>query len=307
VTEGRRRGFTMITMLWVIAVAGVVAATGALVGRVAAHAARNRTELERAGWIAAGCASRVRADIDAMLAAARTDDEAGAVWQTLDRRVSIAGVDRTCDLRLDASGTRLDVNSASDEMVARLLDALGVAPDRAREMVDALADWKDTDDVARPNGAERAWYLAERREVPRNGPLADVRELARVRGFERVADFDTVLGTDGGRVSLATARVPVLMSVPGVTRETAEAIVRLREQGTPAGDLLAVVEIVSATSADSLTARYADAAHATTPVPDAWMLTVSATSGYPPNVASLEFRLARDGRRSRVASVRVDP
>jgi general secretion pathway protein K len=306
----RRRGFAMITILWVIAVAGVVATTGALVGRIAVDAARNRTELDRAQWIAAGCASRVREGIDNLLGAEATDAAVAAVWQTLDRRISGGGrfaIDRACDVRLEATGTRLDVNSASDEMVGRLLDALGVPPDEARRMVDALADWKDSDDVARPNGAEREWYAGEERELPRNAPIADVRELARVRGFERIAEFDSVFATDSGRVSLATAPVPVLMSVPGVTREAADAIVQLRDQGTPVGDLLALVGIVSPSSADSLTARYADAAHVSTAIPDAWTLSVRATSGLPPNVARLDLRLTRDGRRARVSSARIDP
>ncbi|HEV8446138.1 MAG TPA: hypothetical protein VGQ44_04940 [Gemmatimonadaceae bacterium] len=300
-----RRGFTMITMLWVMSVAAVVTAGGALVGRLAVHASRNRTELERAYWTANGCASRARATIDALLG---DDRDAAAVWQTLDRRLPrVLTLEHPCSLQLEAAGTRLDANTASDEMISRLLAGLGAPETRSREMVDALADWRDSDEVARRAGAERSWYLAQQREPPRNGPLADVRELARIRGFERLADFDTVLGTDGGRVSLATAPVTVLMSVPGVTRETAEAIARLREQGEPIGDLLGVVGLVSRSSADSLLARYADAAHVSTPTPDAWILTVRASSGSPPNASSLRLSLTRDGNVARLVSVRSDP
>lgn len=295
----------MITTLWVIAVASVVAASGALVGRVAVDASRNRTELERAYWLATGCASRAHATIDALLRA--EEDEATTAWRMLDHRLPTAMTfEPACSVELEAFGTRLDVNSASDEMVSRLLAALGVPEARAREMIDALRDWTDSDDVARPAGAERSWYAAEYRDPPRNGPLADVRELARVRGFERIADFATVVATDGGRVSLMTAPVPVLMSVPGVTRETAEAIVELREAGTPPGDLLAVAEVVSPSSADSLIARYADAAHMTTAIPDAWALTVRASSGFPVNTARLELTLRRDGKRCRVVSARAE-
>jgi len=298
----------MITILWVMAVASVVATSGAVVGRIAVDSTRNRTELERAFWNAMACASRARGSIDALLSDASTDDAAASAWRMLDRRVPHGNAfDRSCDVELEASGTRLDVNAASDEMLERLLSALGVPETSSRDMVDALADWKDSDDVARPAGAERAWYEAEHRERPRNGPIADIRELARVRGFERLADFDSVLGTDGGRVSLATAPVPVLMSVPGVTHEIAASIVELRDEGTPIGDLLAVGSLVSPTSADSLMARYADAAHVSTPSPDAWHLIVCAASGFPPNVARLDVRLTRDGRRSRVALVRSDP
>jgi len=298
----------MITMLWVMVVAAVVTATGALAGRLAVHASRNRAELERAYWTAVGCASRARAAIDALLREPTDGGAASVAWRTLDRRVANAMTfDHACDVRLEAVGTRLDVNTASDEMVTRLLSALAVPETKSREMVDALADWKDSDDVARADGAERSWYVAEDREEPRNGPLADTRELARVRGFEHFSDFDTVLGTSGGRVSLATAPVSVLMSIPGVTRETAETIAQLRQRGEPVGDLLAVVALVSSSSAESLTARYADAAHVSTATPDGWILTVRASSGFPPNTATLTMRLVRDRDAARLAFARSEP
>ncbi len=68
----------MITMLWVMTVAAVVTATGALAGRLAVHASRNRAELERAYWMAAGCASRARAVIDALLRDGTVGDAATA-------------------------------------------------------------------------------------------------------------------------------------------------------------------------------------------------------------------------------------
>jgi general secretion pathway protein K len=306
VTE--RRGFTMITVLWVMSVASVVAAAGALAGRIAVDSSRNRTELDRAYWAATGCTSIVRARIDQLLRESSTDDGAASLWRSLATRLSsVSGPDRACTIEVRAAGTRLDVNAASDEMIARLLSAMGVPDGQASSMVDALADWKDSDDVARPTGAERAWYVHEQREQPRNGALVDIRELSRVRGFERLADFDTVLGVENARLSLATAPVLVLMAIPGVTREAAEAIVAQREQGSPVGDLLAVSELVSPESADSLRARYADASHVSTPTPDAWILVVRATSGFPPNTLQIETRLSRDGFRARVESTRVDP
>jgi type II secretory pathway component PulK len=294
----------MITMLWVMAVAAVVTTTGSLAGRLAVHASRNRAELERAYWTATDCASRARAAIDLLL----RDNDAAVAWRRLDVRLShVLTLDHPCTIRLEAAGTRLDVNGASDEMIDRLLSALAVPETRSREMVDALADWKDSDDVERSAGAERGWYIAEHREPPRNGPIADVLEIGRVRGFERMADFDTVLGTDGGRVSLATAPVSVLMSVPGITRETAETIAQLREQGEPVGDLAGVLGLVSPSSADSLSARYADAAHVSTPTPDAWIVTVRASSGFPPNTSTLTLRLTRDGNLARLVFARADP
>ncbi len=78
-------------------------------------------------------------------------------------------------------------------------------------------------------------------------------------------------------------------------------------RANPVGDLLAVTGLVSSTSADSLTARYADAAHVSTATPDGWILTVRASSGFPPNTATLTMRLVRDGDAARLVFTRSDP
>jgi len=298
----------MITVLWVMTVAGIVATAGALAGRNAVNAATNRAHLERALWTAMGCVARVESAIDATLAAARTYDEAADTWRVLERAAlplsNVAAAE--CTIGLEAAGTRLDVNEASEEMLRNTFVALGYGND-AESLVAALADWRDSDSVARPLGAERDWYLAARRDAPRNAPLADIRELARVRGFENPTVFDSVLTTEPGRVSLATAPVTVLLAVPGFTRETAEEIVALQRAGTPIADVTSILGLVSRASADSIRARYPDIARVTTPDPDAWILNVRATIGAPPVSVTLARRLLRDAKRAVVAGSRSAP
>ncbi|HTE45996.1 MAG TPA: hypothetical protein VK636_12170 [Gemmatimonadaceae bacterium] len=295
----------MITVLWIMTVASVMATAAALTGRNAVNATRNRTQLARAYWSASACVARVRAAIDDTLADAPTFEVAAEKWRVIDRivpPVARAGT-ADCSITLEAAGTRLDVNSASPEMIEALLRGIGHG-EEAIAMTDALLDWRDSDDVARPAGAERSWYEGEHREPPRDGPLADVRELARVRGFENLARYDTGFTTEPGRVSLATAPVSVLLAVPGFTRETAEQIVALRAAGTPVRDVLSILGSISPPSANAIMARYSDIARATTPDPDAWILTVSASNGLPPSVVVLSLRLVRAGRRTVVVRTR---
>ena len=86
-------------------------------------------------------------------------------------------------------------------------------------MVDALLDWRDPDDAPRRFGAERDWYVARGLFPPRNGPLADVRELRRVRGFDAITVPDSVLiavfTVEPGRLVTARADPRVLASVTG--------------------------------------------------------------------------------------------
>ena len=53
--------------------------------------------------------------------------------------------------------------------------AIGDGVDARDRIAQAIADWRDGDDLHRARGAEVAWYEEEGRFVlPRNGPFADV-------------------------------------------------------------------------------------------------------------------------------------
>jgi len=293
----------MLTTLWVMSIATVVAMSAALVWRHGVSEGAARVELERGRWIALACERRAEAVIDAALRDATTLDEGAFVWRTLPAHIRTSPIIAGCELSFEAAGTRLDINTASTEMIANVLAAI-VLGDRAVGMADALDDWRDADDDPLPLGAERAWYESAGRLTPRNGPLADVAELRRVRGFENVGGLDSIATTEPGRVSLATAPVSVLMAVPGITRETAEQIVALQNAGTPSNDLLSVTGSISEASVSELVARYPDAVRATTPDPDAWLVRVRVSRGSPVVSVQLEWRVIRTGRRCLVARTR---
>jgi type II secretory pathway component PulK len=304
VTDARvarnRDGFVMLTTLWVMSIASIVAMSAVVVGRHAVAEGSARVELERARWSALACERRALAAVDDILEQAPTFDAAAHTWRTLGRPLLASPLVAGCNLALEAAGTRLDINSASSEMIVNLLGAIGRSDDAA-QMADALADWLDGDDNASPAGAERQWYESVKQIPPRNGPLADLAELRRVRGFEQANEMDSVVSVDPGRVSLATAPVSVLMAVPGITRETAERIVELQAAGTPVNELLAVTGSISRTSIDALAARFPDAVRATTPDPDAWLVRVRVSRGLPAVSVLLDWRIIRIGHRCAVA------
>lgn len=293
----------MLTILWIMAVAAVVAMSAALTARQGMVEGTTRVWLERARWEALGCERRTVAAIDSILRDAPTSNDVAAAWRTLPRHLAGTSSAADCDARLEAAGTRLDVNGATHEMLANVFAALGLESE-SPALVDALEDWIDADDEPRPNGAEGEWYELTGRFLPRNAALADLRELARVRGFEDPRGFDSVFTIEPGRVSLATASVPVLMAVPGITRETAEQIVALQQAGTPLSALLEITPMISSRSAAVLEARYVDAARLTTPDPDAWLVRMRVAHGLPSVAVQLEWRVIRTGRQCAVAGTR---
>jgi general secretion pathway protein K len=197
------------------------------------------------------------------------------------------------------------VNEADGEQLGALLANLGVAAPRADSMVDALLDWRDADDIARPLGAERAWYHAAHRAEPRNGPLADVRELRRVHGFgvDVLSDsvLDAVLTVEPGRIVWDRAPPAVLASLPGMTPEAVARVMELRVRGLPVGDATTLSATLSPVAAKMLTARYGDLQRSTAAEPDAWLVTARGHDGVAPTLtATIEVRLVRAGARAAV-------
>ena len=116
-------------------------------------------------------------------------------------------------------------------------------------MVQAIADWRDRDQLRRLNGAERDDYLrAGRPLLPDDGPFASVTMLRYVAGvddplYERIAPYLTVMG-DGG-VNLNTAPRPVLLAMPGITEEAATRLLAERSAGRRVTDLVRLMEMLS--------------------------------------------------------------
>jgi general secretion pathway protein K len=291
----------MITTLWVMTVASIIAMAGALAGRTTVSAARNRVQSERALWLALGCARTTQANVDALLGSAPTIDHGALIWRSLDRELSsLPPADAACDVRLEPAGARLDLNAATPGMIIALLRALGESDANAAQMADALVDWRDTDQVVSPLGAERGWYVNASRALPRDGPLADIKELALVRGFENLSRFEPYLTTEPGRISLGHASAEVLASVPGFTRETADLIESLARAGSPVIDASALVGRITQQSASELMAHYPEIVRSTTGDPDAWLLEVRAWNGEPRSTVVVQWRLIRTGRRCSV-------
>jgi DNA uptake protein ComE-like DNA-binding protein len=194
--------------------------------------------------------------------------------------IGVVGGDM-CTVALEAAGTRLDLNAASADMLDSLFAALGVGEGPASTMSTAAIDWRTT-----------------------HGAFDDVRQLLGVGGFDNIAAVDSVLWAEPGRVSLATAGIAVLMTVPGITRETAERIVELRDAGTPVADIITISGTLSHTSADAMMEHYPEIVRLTTPDPEAWILTVTASVGFPASNATVQWRLVRTGKRCVVVRTR---
>ena len=179
-SEHRDRGFILIVVISALGLLALVAANFANVSR--SHV--------RAASAAVGSAiAEQLADAGIQLAVldlvAATHDR-GHRW-----RFAVDGSAIECDagdgnrLRIsvqDEAG-KVDLNAADEPLLRALLLGLGI-DGPSGSTADRIIDFRDTDSIRRPQGAELPEYLAaSRQQGPKNAPFAVVDEVQQVLGF----------------------------------------------------------------------------------------------------------------------------
>jgi len=214
-------------VLWLTVLLTVIAAGFAYSMRTEALAARNAVALAQARALADGAISRVAFELMRPRTVADTWASDGAVHYWEEGGATIAAN------AVDESG-KIDLNAASDALLKNLFQtAAGVDADTAARLVDAIGDWKDADEVRRPQGAEAPEYQAAGLSYkPANAPFETVAELQRVLGmtpalYAAVADSLTVFSRQPG-VNPVYASRTVLLALPNATPEVVDAYIAQR-------------------------------------------------------------------------------
>lgn len=83
----------------------------------------------------------------------------------------------------------LSVNHIRPGIAQRLFNELGQTNEsKTRQFLDSLADWKDSDDLSRLNGAEHKYYQSLKLDTkPRNGYIQSISELFLVRDSDLIS------------------------------------------------------------------------------------------------------------------------
>ena len=232
------RGVALLLVLWALVLLGTLALGFSWSMRTEAMAARNGIDETRAYFQARTGVNRAIV----LLASLPADNVlAGAIKGEDD--------DASYEVRVESESGKVDVNLVGEEALLEILKKGGLPEEEAASVRDAILDWRDGDDVARPRGAERAEY-AQMPEpvVPRNGKIRGIGELLYVKGVTKEffeAFLSRVFTTHGNSAQVSFLRAPeiVLRSLPGVSAEAADRIVagRRGESGISAVDLAAMV------------------------------------------------------------------
>ena len=175
--RSRQNGIALIAVLWTLTLLSLIGITLAWESHTGSQIARN--VVESASARAAADAGVERAILDLSSRPGRTEafrtDGTTYVWRFAECTVYIS-------IRDEAS--KIDLNKAPPPLLAALFVSIGVSPEKAQSLADAIADFRDTDDMRRPSGAEASDYRdAGFAWGPKNAPFEVVEELQEVIGM----------------------------------------------------------------------------------------------------------------------------
>ena len=229
-TAGPSRGIALVAVLWALTFLSLAAASFTVTIRSESHVARNLEENARARALAdAGIAIGIMAMMDRSPDARWPADGSPHVFRFAGGEVSVS-------VRDEAG--KIDLNRAPDDLLKGLLVVLGLAPEDAAPLVDAIIDYRDPDGLTRLNGAEDPDYA--RAGLPygaKDRRFEAVEELQRVLGmtpalYARMRPFVTVYSGQSG-IDPRVARHEVWMSLPGADRESIQGQIADSEDGGP--------------------------------------------------------------------------
>ncbi len=227
-------GIALVVVLWTITLLAVIAANLASTMRIESILASSGVERAKAQSLAeAGIAYAVLDLFRPYLLHRFTPDGTPYPWDFDGQKVIISVQD---------VGGLIDLNGASRELLKGLLVAAGVAQEKQEQLLDAIGDWRDLDDIPLLHGAEDEAYAAA--GLPygaKDAPFESVAELQQVLGmssalYQRIEKALTVFSGQPG-IDPRVAPMQVLRAVPGIDLEAIAAYRAERKKRQASGEL----------------------------------------------------------------------
>ncbi|MEM7507892.1 MAG: hypothetical protein AAF415_14210 [Pseudomonadota bacterium] len=150
---------------------GLLAASQTRLARVAVTEAVAQEAVASARWTA-------RAGLEVAMHRLNRSDANSVSCQIGDARMQIS---------IEDEEAKIDLNMVSPPTIRALLTRLGLPEAASTPLADAIADYRDADDLVRLNGAEGTAYDALGLPGPKNAPLESFAELTRVLGAENLS------------------------------------------------------------------------------------------------------------------------
>lgn len=225
-----QHGVAFVLVLWLLALLTILLGSFALISRTEALQARHLFETTEARYSAEAGINRAVFHL--------------SIADPLQRWVPDG---RAYDLEFERSQLKIeitdesglvDLNTSDTITLSNLLVAHGMEETEAIALADAILDWRDTDDLVSPNGAEDPDYEAE--GLPygaKDAPFDTVSEIQQVMGmtqalYARIAPALTIYSGQP-EPNPAFAPYEVLRARLGMTDELARQLIEARHAWDP--------------------------------------------------------------------------
>lgn len=230
----RQRGVALVIVLWILLL--VTVSTGA-------YTLMARMDSLEAYTVLWSTHARLAAEAGLNLAALNLrDPDQEERWIADGRAYHLRYHDADVELEITDERGKLNINAADEQTLVQLFMANGLDETQAGDLAAAVLDWKDPDELVRPNGAEEEEYLAAGYQVgPANRGFLMPEELLQVIGlpwelYQQIEPGLTVW-SDGKMPNPAYAPVEALLALPDMTREDATDFVTERHALESQSDL----------------------------------------------------------------------
>jgi general secretion pathway protein K len=221
----KQSGVALVMVLWVLLLITITTSAFTLMARM------DSLEAHTVLW---GTKARLAAEAGMNIAILSLRDPDELTRLIPDGRPFIVPyLDARIEVMVTDERGKVNINTAGELELLQLFLANGLEEDQAETLAAAVLDWIDSDELARPNGAELPEYEAAGYQVgPGNRSFVMVEELLQVLGlpwelFQKIQPGLTVW-TDGGLPNPAYAPVEALLALPDMTQELAEEFVQER-------------------------------------------------------------------------------
>lgn len=234
----RDRGIALLLVLWVLTVLMVIAFAFSFSTKVETHSTLSFKEGMEKRFIAQAGIERGIMEIFYNKRFFNIPEK--ETWRLDGTPYTGEFSDGYYEVRIMDENGKVDINVAPDVLLKNLLIQFGLKNEDSDAIVDAIMDWKDTDDLRRLNGAESDYYMTLPNPYKaKNANFDSVEELVFVKGITQellygkegkkgLIEFVTV-HSQSPQVSINSAPREVLLSVPGITAEIADNIISYRE------------------------------------------------------------------------------
>jgi general secretion pathway protein K len=238
-----QKGIALLTVLWVLTILMVIALSFTFLTGTETHSTLYFKEGVENRFLAEAGIERGVMELfyrQKYLGATALLEE-NELWKTDGSPYSIPLGDGTYTVRIYDETGKIDLNSGDVTLLRNLLTNLGVKGDDLETIVDSIQDWRDKDDLTRLHGAESDYYLSLPNPYKaKNADFDCLEELIMVKGITRellygtekkkgLIDFLTVLGKSN-KINANAVPKEVLMTVPGMSSEAADAIIEFRQK-----------------------------------------------------------------------------